>query len=97
MDILKKMIFSNDKKPVLLHSDSRNDNSLSKRNKTNITNKIQLKPSYGNIKNYKMKLKKNIPISKMNISFCKKESSLSKDDNTKDSKLISYIDLGTKK
>ena len=96
MDILKKMIFSNDKKPVLLHSDSRNDNSLSKRNKTNITNKIQLKPSYGNIKNYKMKLKKNIPISKMNISFCKKESSLSKDDNTKDSKLISYIDLGTK-
>ena len=43
MEILKKIIISNNKRPILLQTDSRNDNSISKTNqtcKTNYTNSI---------------------------------------------------------
>ena len=102
MEILKKIIISNNKRPILLQTDSRNDNSISKTNqtcKTNYTNSIHNKSSYVNIQNSKIKLRKNIPISKMNISFCKKnENNTNKTElNNKECKLISYIDLGSNK
>ena len=59
MDILKKIIISNNKRPILLHTDSRNDNSISKTSQTSktnyATNIINNKSSYVNIQNSKMK------------------------------------------
>ena len=103
MDILKKIIISNNKRPILLHTDSRNDNSLSKvsqASKTNYANNIiNYKSSYVNIQNSKMKLKKNIPKSKLNIFFCKKgvNNNSTINETNKECKLISYIDLGSNK
>ena len=98
MDILKKIIISNNKRPILLNTDSRNDNSLSKTNQTCKTNYINNKSSYVNIQNSKIKLRKNIPISKMNISFSKKNNcNNNKNEPNKECKLISYIDLGNNK
>ena len=102
MDILKKIIISNNKRPILLHTDSRNDNSISKTSQTSktnyATNIINSKSSYVNIQNSKMKLKKNIPKSKLNISFCKKGiNNNTINDSNKECKLISYIDLGNNK
>ena len=102
MDILKKIIISNNKRPILLHTDSRNDNSISKTSQTSktnyATNIINNKSSYVNIQNSKMKLKKNIPKSKLNISFCKKGiNNNTINDSNKECKLISYIDLGNNK
>ena len=99
MEILKKIIISNNKRPILLNTDSRNENSLSKTNHTCKTNYINNKSSYVNIQNSKIKLKKNIPISKMNISFSKKNNcnNNNKNESNKECKLISYIDLGNNK
>ena len=97
MEILKKIIISNNKRPILLQTESRNSISLSKANtsKTNLANNnIYNKSSYANIQNSKMMLKKNIPKSKMNISFFKKSN---EKERNKDCKLISYIDLGSKR
>ena len=98
MEILKKIIISNNKRPILLNTDSRNENSLSKANLTCKTNYINNKSSYVNIQNSKIKLKKNIPISKMNISFGKKNNcNNNKNEPNKECRLISYIDLGNNK
>ena len=98
MEILKKIIISNNKRPILLNTDSRNDNSLSKTNQTSKTNYINNKSSYVNIQNSKIKLRKNIPMSKMNISFSKKNNcNNNKNELSKECKLISYIDLGNNK
>ena len=99
MEILKKIIISNNKRPILLNTDSRNENSLSKTNHTCKTNYINNKSSYVNIQNSKIKLRKNIPISKMNISFSKKNNcnNNNKNEPNKECKLISYIDLGNNK
>ena len=98
MEILKKIIISNNKRPILLNTDSRNENSLSKANLTCKTNYINNKSSYVNIQNSKIKLRKNIPISKMNISFGKKNNcNNNKNEPNKECRLISYIDLGNNK
>ena len=104
MEILKKIIISNNKRPILLNTESRNDNSLSKINqtcKTNYANKnINYKSSYVNIQNSKMKLKKNIPKGKLNISFCKNginSDNKYNNETNKECKFISYIDLGNNK
>ena len=99
MDILKKIITSNDKRIILLQPDSRNNNSLSKINRTckpNNTNNniIYYNTGYAKIQNSKIKLRKNIPINKMNISFCKKTNNDNNNDPKKECRLISYIDLG---
>ena len=99
MDILKKIITSNDKRIILLQPDSRNNNSLSKINRTckpNNTNNniIYYNAGYAKIQNSKIKLRKNIPINKMNISFCKKANSDNNNEPKKECRLISYIDLG---
>ena len=77
MEILKKIFITKNKRPILLHTESRNDNSSSKINqscKTNYQNNINInnKSSYVNIQNSKIKLMKSIPKGKLNISFCKK-------------------------
>ena len=61
MEILKKIILSNNNQPILLQCDSRNDNSLSKINQNCKTNYSinNLKESYINIKNSDIKLKLN--------------------------------------
>ena len=105
MEILKKIIITNNKRPILLHTESRNDNSSSKINqtcKTNYNNNINInnKSSYVNIQNSKIKLMKNIPKSKLNISFCKKginNSNTNNNEPNKECKLITYIDLGNNK
>ena len=100
MEILKKIVISNNKRPIILHTESRNDTSLSKTNqttKTNYANNIAYnKSSYVNIQSSKIKLRKNIPKGKMNISFCKKGINSNNEQN-KECKLISYIDLGNNK
>ena len=105
MEILKKIFITNNKRPILLHTESRNDNSSSKINqscKTNYQNNINInnKSSYVNIQNSKIKLMKSIPKGKLNISFCKKginSSNTNNNEPNKECKLITYIDLGNNK
>ena len=104
MEILKKIIITNKKRPILLNTEPRNDSSLSKTNQTcnnnNINKNINYISSYVNIQNSKMKLKKNIPKGTLNISFCKTGVNSDKNNNNqvnKECKFISYIDLGNNK
>ena len=105
MEILKKIIIAKNKQPILLHCDSRNENSLSKiyqSCKTNISNSNNnLKPKNINIKNSYIKSGRNNKISlsnnKINISLENKNIKIEKENQTNnDYQVISYINIDKK-
>ena len=99
MEILKKIILSNNKQPILLHCDSRNENSLSRIHpncKTNFSNSKNLNLKNNIIKsdkNYKTSLSNN----KINISLENKNIKINKENQTNNHyHVISYINIDKK-
>ena len=102
MEVLKKIILTKDKRPILLQNESRNENSLSKTHKnckTNFSNNYNSKSNHFSNKNIKLTKKIKIPISinKVNISLDRKSTYKNiKDkggDTCRDFPLLSYIDI----
>ena len=105
MEILKKIILANNKQPILLHCDSRNDNSLSKIHqncKTNFSNSNNnLKAKNIILKNSIIKSDKynktSLSNNKMNISLENKNIKIEKENQTNnDYQVISYINIDKK-
>ena len=102
MEVLKKIILTKNKRPVLLQNDSRNENSISKTHKnckTNYSNNYTSKSNNFSNKNIKPTKKIKIPISinKANISLDKKSTNRNKKDKggdiSKDFPMLSYIGI----
>ena len=90
MKLLKKILLANNKQPILLPSDSRNDNSLSKiysNSKTNYSSNSNVKLNYINLKNSENKFnkKKEDEVSKDYISFINADN---KTKNKNEKKII---------
>ena len=82
MEILKKIILTNNRQPILLQYDSRNNNLISKIYKstnTNFLKNFNNKSHFHKNKNYEIKLKKNIKIP----SYINKTISLDKKNNSR--------------
>ena len=102
MEVLKKIILTKNKRPILLRNDSRKDNSQSKIHKnckTNYSNNYTSKSNHFSNKKIKLTKKIKIPnsINKVNISLDRKSTHKNiKDkggDTSRDFPLLSYIDI----
>ena len=102
MEVLKEIILTKNKRPILLQNDSRNENSVSKIHKnckTNFSSNYTSKSNHFSNKNIKLTKKIKIPISinKANISLDRKSICKNlKDkgsDTSRDFPLLSYIDI----
>ena len=94
MEILKKIIIPNNKQPLFLQTDSRNDSSLHQNCKTNFQNNNKIKINYTNLHNYnKIKTVKTIkiPLNKIKISLENKNTKKENIINT-DYQKSSYTD-----